>query len=42
MFALERLRADFPDGEDRDEIIRFIESSERGLIKKSTESWDQA
>lgn len=39
--ALERLRADFPDGEDRDEIIRFIESSTRGLIKKSTESWDQ-
>jgi len=38
--ALERLRADFPDGEDRDEIIRFVQSSKRGLVKKSTESWD--
>lgn len=38
--ALERLRGDFPDGEDRDEIIRFIQSSKRGLVKRSTESWD--
>ncbi|MCX6562201.1 MAG: acyl-ACP--UDP-N-acetylglucosamine O-acyltransferase [Candidatus Aminicenantes bacterium] len=38
--ALERLGADFPNGEDREEIIRFVQSSKRGLVKKSTESWD--
>jgi len=38
--ALERLKAEIPDGEDRDEIIRFIETSKRGLVKKAAESWE--
>jgi UDP-N-acetylglucosamine acyltransferase len=38
--AVERLRAEFPEGEDRDEILRFIDSSKRGLVKKPAESWD--
>jgi UDP-N-acetylglucosamine acyltransferase len=38
--AIERIRAEIPAGEDRDEIIRFAESSKRGIIRKSNEAWE--
>ena len=38
--AVERLRADVPDGEDRAEILGFIASSKRGLVKKAAEAWE--
>ncbi|MGD2245757.1 MAG: acyl-ACP--UDP-N-acetylglucosamine O-acyltransferase [Candidatus Aminicenantes bacterium] len=37
--ALERIRDEFPPGDDRDEIIRFIEASERGIVKRTAEKW---
>jgi len=38
--ALERIRAECPADEDRDEILRFVEASRRGIIKKSAEAWE--
>jgi UDP-N-acetylglucosamine acyltransferase len=38
--AVERILAQFPPHEDRDEIIRFIRSSKRGIIKKASGTWD--
>lgn len=38
--AVDRIRAEIPAGEDRDEILRFIESSKRGIVKKSSETWE--
>lgn len=38
--ALTKIQADFPSGEDRDEILHFIESSKRGIIKKASEQWN--
>jgi len=38
--ALERIKKELPPGEDRDEVIRFIQSSERGIIKKVSEKWE--
>jgi UDP-N-acetylglucosamine acyltransferase len=38
--AVERIKAAFPPHEDREEIIRFIESSTRGIIKKVPATWD--
>jgi UDP-N-acetylglucosamine acyltransferase len=40
--AIEKIRATFPADEDRDEIINFIQSSKRGVIKKSAkiEKWE--
>ena len=37
--AVERIQAEFPPGEDRDEILNFIQSSQRGLVKKTAEEW---
>lgn len=39
--AVERVQAQIPAGEDRDEIIRFIQSSKRGIIKKPSGTWDE-
>lgn len=39
--ALDRLRSECPAGEDREEIIGFIEASKRGLVKKAAESWER-
>ena len=36
--AVDRIRAEIPAGEDRDEILQFIGSSKRGIVKKSSES----
>jgi UDP-N-acetylglucosamine acyltransferase len=38
--ALERIKTIFTPHEDREEIIRFIESSTRGIIKKVPATWD--
>ena len=38
--AIEKIKNKFPPGEDRDEIINFIQSSRRGIIKKTSEKWD--
>jgi UDP-N-acetylglucosamine acyltransferase len=38
--ALDEVQARIPAGEDRDEIIRFIRASQRGIIKKPSERWD--
>lgn len=38
--AIDSIKEKFPSGEDRDEIIRFIQSSERGIVKKVAEKWN--
>ncbi len=38
--AIEKIEEKFPASEDKDEIIKFIQSSERGFIKKTPEKWD--
>lgn len=38
--ALEKIEEQFPPSEDRDEIINFIKSSRRGILKKEAEKWD--
>jgi hypothetical protein len=35
------IQAQIPPGEDRDEVIRFIQSSKRGIIKKPSGTWDE-
>lgn len=37
--AINRIKETFTPGEDRDEIINFIQSSKRGIIKKEGEKW---
>jgi UDP-N-acetylglucosamine acyltransferase len=39
--AVERIQTQVPAGDDRDEIIRFIQTSRRGIIKKPSGQWDQ-
>jgi len=38
--AVDRIKAEFAADEDRDEILRFIEGSKRGIVKKSPEAWE--
>jgi UDP-N-acetylglucosamine acyltransferase len=38
--AVERIKSAFPSQPDREEIIGFIESSSRGIIKKAAPTWD--
>jgi UDP-N-acetylglucosamine acyltransferase len=38
--AVERIKAEFPPDEDRDEILRFIEGSKRGIIRKGGAEWE--
>lgn len=38
--AVERIKADFPPNPDREEILRFIASSTRGIVKKAAPTWD--
>jgi UDP-N-acetylglucosamine acyltransferase len=38
--ALERIKEQIPAGEERDEIIHFVQTSKRGIIKKGSEQWD--
>ena len=37
--AVEKIKAEFSPGEDRDEILSFIQSSQRGFLKKTAEEW---
>ncbi len=37
--ALDRIKNVFPQSEDRDVIINFIQSSKRGIVKKTEEPW---
>lgn len=37
--ALDRIKNEFPQGEDRDVIIQFIQSSTRGIVRKTEEQW---
>lgn len=39
--AVEKISADVPPSEDRDEIIGFVQSSSRGIVKKASEEWDK-
>jgi UDP-N-acetylglucosamine acyltransferase len=32
--AIERIKAEVPDGEVKDEILQFVQSSKAGLIKR--------
>jgi UDP-N-acetylglucosamine acyltransferase len=38
--AIEKIEEQFQPSEDKDEILEFIKSSERGFIKKTAEKWD--
>ncbi len=38
--ALEKIEKEIAPSEDRDEIINFIRSSKRGIIKKTEERWE--
>jgi UDP-N-acetylglucosamine acyltransferase len=39
--AVDRIQAEIPAGEDREEVLRFIQSSKRGIIKKPSGTWDE-
>jgi UDP-N-acetylglucosamine acyltransferase len=39
--AVDRIRTEFPAGEDRDELLEFIQTSKRGILKK-TAAWDES
>jgi len=39
--AVELIQERIPPGEDRDEVLRFIQSSKRGIIKKPSGKWDE-
>lgn len=38
--AVDRIRTEIPTSDDRDEILSFIASSKRGLVKKTAEAWE--
>jgi UDP-N-acetylglucosamine acyltransferase len=38
--AIEKIRELFPPCDDREEIVRFLESSKRGIIKKTAGPWE--
>jgi UDP-N-acetylglucosamine acyltransferase len=37
--AVEKIEAEIPPGEDRDEVLEFIRASRRGIVKKLSEEW---
>ena len=39
--ALEKIKNECPQSEDRDVIVQFIESSKRGFVKKTGEQWNE-
>lgn len=39
--ALAEIKSNFSPGEDRDEIINFVESSKRGFVKKAEAKWER-
>jgi UDP-N-acetylglucosamine acyltransferase len=40
--AARRIEKEVPAGEERDEILRFIRESERGIVKKAGAKWDES
>jgi UDP-N-acetylglucosamine acyltransferase len=38
--AVEKIKAEIPASADRDDLLAFIQSSKRGIIKKASESWE--
>jgi len=38
--AIEKIEGQFPPSDDKNELIKFIQSSERGFLKKTPEKWD--
>jgi UDP-N-acetylglucosamine acyltransferase len=38
--AAERIKAEFPASDDREELLQFIGSSKRGIVKKVSDKWD--
>jgi UDP-N-acetylglucosamine acyltransferase len=40
--AVDRIAAEIPAGEDRDELLSFVRVSKRGVVKKTAESWDSS
>jgi UDP-N-acetylglucosamine acyltransferase len=39
--ALERIEAEYPPSEDREEILAFVRSAKRGIVKKTADAWDR-
>jgi UDP-N-acetylglucosamine acyltransferase len=39
--ALERIEAETPPSEDRQEILAFVRSAKRGIVKKTADAWDR-
>jgi len=39
--AVKQIKKDIPSGEDRDEILKFIQLSSRGIVKKPSEQWER-
>ena len=39
--AVERIKIDCPQGEDREEFLGFVDSSKRGFVKKALEKWEK-
>jgi len=40
--AVSRIEAEFPAGPDRDELLGFVRTSKRGILKKTAGSWDES
>jgi len=38
--AVDKIQTEIPTSDDRDEILSFIASSKRGLVKKTVEAWE--
>jgi UDP-N-acetylglucosamine acyltransferase len=38
--SVARIEAECPPGEDREEILRFVGSAKRGIVKKASDAWD--
>lgn len=38
--SVKKIKQQFSPGKDRDELLQFISSSKRGILKKATQKWD--
>lgn len=38
--AVDRIEAECPPGDDRDEVLRFVRAAKRGVVKKTSDAWD--
>jgi UDP-N-acetylglucosamine acyltransferase len=39
--ALERIEAEIPPSDERREILAFVRSAKRGIVKKTADVWDR-